>query len=87
MFQLLSRATLLVRGFECVGDLRRNRQRLVEWDRTARDPLCRHRKSDFVKNMVGRAVRKGIRIWQVNFDLGADGVRLARHFDITDGIS
>jgi sugar fermentation stimulation protein A len=47
----------------------------------------RHRKSDFVKKMVGRAVRKGIRIWQVNFDLGADGVRLARHFDITDGIS
>ena len=30
---------LLVRRFEGVGDLPGDRQRLVEWDRPARDPL------------------------------------------------
>jgi hypothetical protein len=37
---------LLVRGLECLGNLLRNRERFVDGDRTARDPVCERRALD-----------------------------------------
>ncbi|MFE5084479.1 DNA/RNA nuclease SfsA [Streptomyces mirabilis] len=38
---------------------------------------------DEVKAQVSQAVKRGVEIWQVNFQLDAVGVRVARHFELT----
>ena len=39
--------------------------------------------SDFVESEVQKCISKGIEIWQVNFSISKDGVRLTKYFDIT----
>ncbi|MGB9979722.1 DNA/RNA nuclease SfsA [Methanobacterium sp.] len=39
--------------------------------------------SDFVKSEVQKCISKGIEIWQVNFSISTDGVRLLNYFSIT----
>ena len=46
----------LVRGFERVGDLRRDGQRFVEWNRPLRDPVRQGRPLDQLHHQRGLAV-------------------------------
>lgn len=39
--------------------------------------------SDFVESEVQKVISKGIEIWQVNFSISPDGVRLLKYFEIT----
>jgi len=39
--------------------------------------------SDFVKSEVQKCISKGIEIWQVNFSISKEGVRLTKYFEIT----
>ncbi|MEN6554547.1 MAG: DNA/RNA nuclease SfsA [Methanobacterium sp.] len=39
--------------------------------------------SDFVESEVQKCISKGIEIWQVNFSISKDGVRLQKYFEIT----
>ena len=39
--------------------------------------------SDFVEREVQKCISKGIEIWQVNFSISKDGVRLTKYFEIT----
>jgi sugar fermentation stimulation protein A len=39
--------------------------------------------SDFVESEVQKVISKGIEIWQVNFSISPDGVRLLDYFEIT----
>ena len=39
--------------------------------------------SDFVENEVWKCISKGIEIWQVNFSISKEGVRLLKYFEIT----
>ncbi len=38
---------------------------------------------DFVESEVQKCISKGIEIWQVNFSISKDGVRLLKYFNIT----
>ena len=40
--------------------------------------------SDFVESEVQKCISKGIEIWQVNFSISKEGVRLLKYFDITN---
>ena len=48
---------VLVRGFECVGNLPRDRQRLVERDRPSRDPVGERLALDEFEDQGAHAVR------------------------------
>ena len=39
--------------------------------------------SDFVESEVQKCISKGIEIWQVNFSISKEGVRLTKYFEIT----
>jgi DNA-binding protein, stimulates sugar fermentation len=39
--------------------------------------------SNFVESEVQKCISKGIEIWQVNFSISKEGVRLLKYFDIT----
>ncbi len=39
--------------------------------------------SDFVESEVQKCISRGIEIWQVNFSISKDGVKLLKYFDIT----
>ena len=39
--------------------------------------------SDFVEHEVQKCISKGIEIWQANFSISTEGVRLQKYFDIT----
>ena len=46
---------LLVRGFERIGDLQRNQQRVIEGDRARRDPIGKRRPLDQLHDQRGDA--------------------------------
>ena len=39
--------------------------------------------SDFVESEVQKVISKGIEIWQINFSISSEGVKLLKYFDIT----
>lgn len=40
--------------------------------------------SDFVENEVQKCISKGMEIWQVNFSISPEGIKLLKYFDITN---
>ena len=69
---------VLVRGFERFGDLSRDRQRLVDRDGAARDPLREILTLDELENQRGDAIRffQAVDVGDVRDDSATRGLAL-----------